>query len=165
MTSQPTTPDFAAQKVSELSALESRLSAAAARALEAGYHSRASSYSRQVSAVRRERERWTLLLQSPPAPTPAPHLLAGALAVLLPLFDLFVAGGMAARRLAKVVLTIGMLVFAVVLGTSPPSAWSCEGSPELAAPVPWTKEIAALELVRKNELRVLPLHSLSRRRV
>lgn len=142
------------QKMNELHALEERLSAASARAAESGYTKRASSYSRQIDAVRRERERWSLLLQNPSPPTPAPHLFAAGLAVLLPLVDLFVAGGHAARRLGRVVLSIGIFVAAIVLGTTPPSVWESEYS-AMSRPVPWVREIAQKELVRKNDIRLL----------
>lgn len=138
-------------KIHNLTALESRLQAASVRAEQAGYLQRAAAYQQQAAAVRREKERWTLLASTPPAPSAGPHLLASILVILLSLLDLSCVTGHAAKRLARAVLTIGIVVCAIVLGTSPASAWR---DAQQSEPVPWMREFAVKEyLITDSERR------------
>lgn len=160
MKSSNPTPQAALRKVSELHSLEQRLRSAAHRARHAGFTARAASYHRQILAVRDERQRWSLFLKTPSAPIPTPHLITALVTVAVPLVDVFIAGGVAAKRLARVVFTIGLVVCAVIVGTSPPSLWNSSSS-QIETPRHWVTNIARDELARKNASPAVPSHSVS----
>lgn len=137
-------------KINELSSLEQRLRDASMRARSAGFRQRARSYVDQAAAVRRERERWTILASKPTPPAPIPHLFAACLCVVLPMIDLFVAGGHAARRLSRAVFSVGLFVCGVVVSSTSSSAWSCEQG-DVSTPEHWVTEFAQRELDRKAQ--------------
>lgn len=145
-------------KVADLSALHVRLSAARNRALSSGSSRRADSYSRQIAAVEEKISRAKLSLRTPSPPAIGAHMAAGLFAIVIPLLEWFIAGGVAVRRLGKLVLVIGLLVCAVVLGTSPASAWTDDA--DSMNEQHWVSDIAKVELGRKRGTEVLPVHEL-----